>query len=207
MTSQFPQADPYAPPKSSLGGLTPAEQAARDGGVLVYAELWRRVAALVIDCIVLSPMLLLDYFFGGQTRMFELYVLVPDELFGLYLYIYMVVTYGGTPGKLLLGLRITRIDGSAPTVKDAFLRYGVLWLLALAVSTASIVAALGMSDQAYLALGYGERAEAFEQRVPFIGVLDALMLVWLVGCIISVVVSKQRRALHDFIAGTVVVRR
>lgn len=40
---------------------------------------------------------------------------------------------GRTPGKMLLGLRVTRIDGTAPSIADAFLRnlLRLLWVTPL----------------------------------------------------------------------------
>jgi len=201
------QTDPYAPPQSSVAGMTPAEKAARDSGALSYSGFWQRVAAYIIDFLIVSPMIALDYFFGGESRLFQLYMLVPGQLIAVFLYIYMVVKFGGTPGKLLLGLRIVKVDGAPVTVKDALLRYGVLWIMTLVMSVMLIKAALSIPEETYSTLGYMARSAALSAAAPGMWAISVAMQIWVLGCIISILANKKRRALHDFIAGTVVVRK
>jgi uncharacterized RDD family membrane protein YckC len=201
------QTDPYLPPQASLGGLTPAQQYERDHGILHYATFWQRVGAWLIDLLILSPLLPLDYFFGGLSRLYHLYALAPIELFSAFFYVYLVVRFGGTPGKLMLGLRVARLDGSTVTLKAAVVRYSVPWALALAISILTTVAAFGMSDEAYLALDYYERSDALDARQPMIMTATWAYLGWMLGCLVAVLCNRKRRALHDFMAGTVVIRK
>lgn len=202
------QADPYAAPQSSLGGRTPAELAAIKNGELVYSSFWSRVGAYLIDFIIFSPFLALDYFFGGTTRYFQLYIFLPAQLLAIYFYIYLVQKYGGTPGKLLLGLRISMADGSPVTFRAALFRYGVLWILGILMTSATIIAALGMTDASFVSLSYTARAVALSANGPaWMGVVTVLMQVWVFAGLITILANKRRRAVHDFIAGTVVVRK
>lgn len=201
------QTDPYSPPQSSLGGITPSEQHAIDNGVLRYSGIWQRIGAALIDFVIVLPLLAMDFFFGSESRYFQLYMLVPIQMATLFLHIYMVVKFGGTPGKLLMGLRIAQLDGAAVTVKHAVLRYGVLWALGLVISILTINAALGMTDAEFLSLSYLERTAAVGARVPFMTPLTILMNVWIWGGVISALATHNRRALHDFVAGTVVLRK
>jgi uncharacterized RDD family membrane protein YckC len=201
------QTDPYAPPQASLGGLTPAEQHLRDSGVLRYSGFWQRVGAVLLDFIIMSPMIGIDYLFGGTSRYFQLYMQVPIQLISLFVYIFMVVKYGGTPGKLIIGLRIVKTDGSPVTVKAALLRYGVLWAMSVTTSIMLIMAAMGMSDAEFLPLSYSERGVALAARAPNFIVFTLLTQVWMIACLIAVLANAKRRTLHDFIAGTVVVRK
>ena len=201
------QTDPYSPPKASLGGPTPAEQHDRDNGVLRYSTFWQRVGATLIDSLILTPLFLVDYFLAAQSRMYELYAFIPSALITAYFYLYLVVRHGGTPGKLLMGLRIANLDGSRVGWKAALLRLSILWLLELAESSMSIVAALGMTDEAYLALGFFERSAAFEVAMPLLEAVTWLMIIWFAACLVTMLANSKRRTLHDFIAGTVVVRK
>lgn len=201
------QTDPYSPPQASLGGLTPSEQHDRDHGVLHYSTFWQRVGAGLIDVLVWSPVMLLEYFLAGYSRMYSVYALVPTELLSAYFYVYLVVRYGGTPGKLMMGLRIANLDGSRVTLKGAALRYAVYWILALGITLTTIAAALGITEEAYKALGYLERSEALEEQVPLINILTWLMIMWSFACLVTMLANKQRRTLHDFIAATVVLRK
>ena len=199
--------DPYAPPQASLGGLTPAEQHDRDHGVLHYSTFWQRVGATLIDTLVLSPIILLDYFFGGQSRLYPLYALVPTELISMYLFVYMTIKYGGSPGKLLLGLRIAHLDGSRVTLQAAALRYAVPGILNFAMAVLTIAAALGMTDEAYKALEYIERSDAMDEQLPLIETGMWLLMIWSAASIVAMLANAKRRTLHDYIAGTVVVKK
>ncbi len=197
------QSDPYAPPLAELGGQTPNE---RDGA-LRYSGFWERVVAYLIDFLILSPIIALDYFFGGETRMYQLYALVPTQLISVFLFIFMVVKYGGTPGKLALGLRIVKVDGSPVTVQTALLRYGVLWALSMAMVIVTIMSAMNMTDEAYRSFGYMERSVQLSAGAPLLTPITVLMQLWIFGSFIAILANKKRRTLHDFVAGTVVVRK
>jgi uncharacterized RDD family membrane protein YckC len=201
------QTDPYIPPQSSLGGLTPSEQDARAAGELRYSGFWERVGAYLIDFLILSPLVAVDYLYGSQSRLFQLYMLIPGQLLSVFLYVFMVVKYGGTPGKLLLGLRIAKLDGARVGIREAVLRYGVLWVLSLTMSGMLINAALGIPNETYTGFGYLERSAALSEQAPKLWIATLLMQVWVVGCLIAILANKKRRTLHDFIAGTVVVRK
>jgi uncharacterized RDD family membrane protein YckC len=198
--------DPYSPPQAPLGGPTPAEQHERDSGELRYATFWQRVGATLIDFLILLPFLPLDYF-AGQSRMYHAYAFVPMELFSLFFYVYLTVRYGGTPGKLLLGLRVASLDGSRVLWKAAVLRYAPLGLIEVAISLMTIMATLAMTDEAYGALGYFERSDAIDEQQPMLMGLTWLFFIWMFACLVTMMVNDKRRTLHDFIAGTVVLRQ
>ncbi len=193
--------DPYMPPQSSLGGLK------SDSGQLQYSGFWQRVGAALIDFLIMLPVLAMDYFFGGESRFFQLYMLVPTQLAVVFLHIFMVVKFGGTPGKLVMGLRIAKLDGAPVTVKEALLRYSVLWILSLVILVMTISAVMGMTDADYTSLSYMQRSAEIGARAPYMMVVSVVMNLWIWGSVISVLATRQRRALHDFVAGTVVLRK
>lgn len=196
------QADPYAPPAASVDGLTPDEISA---GGLRYSTFWRRFAALLIDGLLAAPIFALDYFIGN-TQMYYLYTLLPGQLLGLFLYVYMVRKYGGGPGKLLMGLKIVMTDGSPVTLKAALLRYAVMWALGLLTVIAMIMAALALPAESFAGLNYATRSVALQGNMPnWAAPVQWASQLWYLACIVAFFISKQRRVLHDFIAGTVVV--
>jgi uncharacterized RDD family membrane protein YckC len=201
------QTDPYSPPQASLGGLTPSEQHDRENGVLHYSTFWQRVGATLIDTLIVLPLFLIEYVFGEQSRMVPLYLLVATELIGAYFFVFMVLRHGGSPGKLLLGLRIANLDGSRVTLKAVAMRYFPLWAVNLAIAAMTVMAGLGMTDEAYKALEYLERSDAMEAQMPLIEPLTWLMMIWLAASAATLLANAKRRTLHDFIAGTVVVRK
>lgn len=194
--------DPYAPPSSGFKNQ-PASS-----GDLVYSGFWQRVGAYLIDFLIMAPLASLDYFLGGEVRLLQLYILVPSQLLGLFMFIYMVHKYGGSPGKLVMGLRIAMADGSPVTMKAALLRYGVVWALGLLMALATIVAVMSTPDNSHLSLGYMARSQALMAHMPSWHMpLLVLSQVWVWGSLITILCNRKRRAIHDFIAGTVVLRK
>lgn len=195
--------DPYAPPLAALDGLTPSESS--DGG-LRYSTFWSRVGAALLDVVFLMPLYGLDFLIGGHPR-FYLYMVVPTALITLFYYVFLVTRYGATPGKKLVGLRIAMLDGSAVTAKAAFLRYGMWWLFALLSSFSMITAASTLPAEAFEGVSYMARSAALTAAQPgwASGIMWAMQLFFW-GSIITMLINKKRRTLHDMIAGTVVVR-
>jgi uncharacterized RDD family membrane protein YckC len=119
-------------------------QRVREGGQPIggrrYAGFWIRFAAAMIDGVILDiilvilliPMMALV---GGTAALIDLSAQGPMVLlaiFGFYVLlmvlffayqVYFVSQRGGTPGKLILGLRIIRVDGSMLTKGQALGRY------------------------------------------------------------------------------------
>lgn len=194
--------DPYAPPSSGF-----KDQPA-GSGELAYSGFWQRVGAYLIDFLIMAPLASLDYFLGGEVRLLQLYVLVPSQLLSLFMFIFMVRRYGGSPGKLLMGLRIAMADGSPVTLKAALLRYCVMWALGMLMALAMIIAVMSTPDNSHMSLGYLARSEALAPYLPswYTPVL-ILTQVWVWGSLITILCNRKRRAIHDFIAGTVVLRK
>ena len=173
-----------------------------------YAGFWKRFGAYWIDVIVFLPIMALSLWGNEQSRLFQLYWLVPGLIFGLWFHVYLVKTYGGTPGKLLLKIKIAKVDGSDVGYKEAMLRYSVLFVISLVMSAALIPVALGMTDAEYFSMGWQERALYMIERAPsWYNTANIAMNIWIWSEFIVMLTNKKRRALHDFIAGTVVIRK
>jgi len=97
-----------------------------DPNRLHYAGFWLRFGAMWLDLLVYLPVIALSLYFGDKFRLFNLYWLAPGILIGIWFNIYLVFRYGGTPGKLLMGIRIAMVNGSNVTLKAAIIRHIVL---------------------------------------------------------------------------------
>ena len=64
------------------------------------------------------------------------------------------------------------------------------------------------SDATYFSMGWKERSQyIIEQASPWYNVVTILMNIWIWSEFVVMLTNKRRRALHDFIAGTVVIRK
>lgn len=195
--------DPYAPPLSPMNGQTPADMANTG---LRYSTFWSRVGAGLIDLIFISPLLILN-FMMGDSQSFYLYSVVLTQVVTLFFYVYLVTKFGATPGKLALGLRISMLDGSPVTLQAACLRYGMWWFFALLSGIGMAMAASAVPAES-LATGYMARSLLLTAELPTWAAWAGYATQALgLGSLVVMLVNKERRTLHDFLAGTVVVRK
>jgi uncharacterized RDD family membrane protein YckC len=137
-------------------------QRLREGGQSVgvrrYAGFWIRFLARVIDWMILGVVGLILYIpFGARAMIFpgnSARLGVVPMFAGLLGFVqllqlaiavtyeaYFVSTRGGTPGKLALGLRIIRADGSPVPAGLAVGRYFAQWISAIILAIGYIMAA------------------------------------------------------------------
>jgi uncharacterized RDD family membrane protein YckC len=178
----------------------------RADGTLLYAGFWRRFGALWLDFVVLLPVVGLSLWLSENYRLAHLYSFVPELIIYILFHVYLVRRYGGTPGKLMLKIRITRLDGSPVGYREAALRYSVLFILTSLESIALLIAILNMSDSEYLSLGFLARSVRLVATAPsWYQPIHILLNVWIWSEFVIMLTNKRRRAPHDFIAGTVVI--
>jgi len=172
-----------------------------------YAGFWKRFGAFLIDFIVVTPLMVIGYYGSEYSRLFYLYWLLPGTVIGLWFSVYLVARYGGTPGKLLLKTKIVMADGSPITPKAAVIRHSVLFLLGLATSIAFCLGSLSMTDSQYFSMSFSERSQALPAVAPsWYAPAELLMQFWVWSEFVVMLFNKQRRAIHDYMAGTVVVK-
>jgi uncharacterized RDD family membrane protein YckC len=174
---------------------------------LRYAGFWPRLGALLLDALILLPLTALTFWGAQRYRLFSLYYFVPSILFGLFYSVYLVQRFGGTPGKLIVGVRIRKVSGGPIGCREAGLRYLPEFVLGLLMSIAMLISVFHMSDAEYHALSFLERAQRMVALAPsWLKPVQIAQHVWVWGELIVLLTNRKRRALHDFIAGTVVVQ-
>lgn len=172
-----------------------------------YAGFWQRFGAFWLDFLILSPLMAIVYVGDSYSRFFQMYWFVPALIFGLWYHVYLVARFGGTPGKLILNMRIAMVDGSPVTPKASFLRYVVLLVLVEIAAVALILAALDMTDEEWSNLAYMARTTRMvELAPPWYHAVTVLTNIWIWSEFITMLFNKKRRAIHDFISGTVVLK-
>ena len=178
--------------------------------VRVYSDFWHRLAALVIDALLQGTA---SYILFAAVRS-----LVPNaarSLFFLTMWlvvvqIYCVRRFGGSPGKLLLKMRIVTMSGEPLTSRHALIRAlpdYVLSTISLLIATWAL-AQLGVVG--FDTLPIAERGELLLAATAAIPLwikwpLRACQYAWGIGELAVFINSYEKRALHDLIAGTVVV--
>jgi len=171
-----------------------------------YGGFWRRLAALLLDFVILSPITAFAVWGMFHVRLFELYYFLPGLLLSLFYQVHLVRRFGGTPGKRLMGLRIMTIDGEPVGYRHALLRHAPLLLLSQVGSIGMILASLQITDSEYHALIWSDRIERLMAFGPsWLRAAQHLQTAWTWSELLVLLTNRKKRALHDFIAGTVVI--
>ena len=173
---------------------------------LRYAGFWPRLASLLLDAIIMIPLMALSLWGNAQFRLLGVYYFLPGIVFGLFYSVYLVRRFGGTPGKIIVGIRIRKLDGQPVGYREAFLRYLPDFILGTLMSIAFIIPVFHMTDAEYHSLAFVERTKRMVELAPsWYKPLQWFQTAWVWGELIVLLTNRKRRALHDFIAGTVVV--
>jgi uncharacterized RDD family membrane protein YckC len=171
-----------------------------------YAGFWPRFGASLVDCIVVFVVLGFAFFLQAQTlgaAVLSHVLLLSTHLY----YIVPVALTGRTLGKSVAGIRILRADGSPAGWEAAFMR-DLPTLLAgglLVVASLMGIAEISSSGTPYVG-SWVEKTQMVNAAAPGfrMPVFWLSQLYFLVDVIVFFV-NSRRRALHDLIAGTVVV--
>ena len=128
-------------------------------------------------------------------------LVIVESLAWLFYTVVMHARYGQTIGKMVTKVRVVdvRTEGRI-SWRQAWLREGIPMILSLSFVTYEVFAILTGRVSAS-AIANGEALAS----TPF-WLLMALPALWFVAEVLTMLTNKKRRALHDFIAGTVVVR-
>jgi len=176
--------------------------------LMIYAGFWRRFGAFWLDAVFLLPLTAIVIWLDSKYRLFLAYYFFPGLIFGLFYSVYLVRKFGGTPGKLILGIKISKLDGSPVTYREAILRYLPYFVLSVMTSIALIFAVFQISDSEYLSLSFINRTNRLVELTPsWYKPTQLIQNIWTWSEFFVLLTNRKRRAIHDFIAGTVVIKK
>lgn len=173
---------------------------------MIYAGFWRRLTAFAVDVLVVAA----PYWLHEQAwRVSPLVALVATLVLDVSSQAYVIgchARWGQTIGKMVLGIRVVQLDGAPITPRHALLRNAVEIGLVL----------IGIPSMAYVLLTWNgpewttipdlDRHRLVVDRDPLSNYAFGLVTLWQASEFVVLLFNAKRRALHDFIAGTVVVR-
>lgn len=163
-----------------------------------YSNFWRRFFAIVIDGVVFLPLQWCDeYILSGAVSSAGIFAWGAfSSLFGIAYYVLMHAKYGQTIGKMVTKVKVVDISETRNlTIKQSCLRDIVPILL------------FPFSLYAYAQISfYGSSLDTLEQGSVFM-FIGFMMMCWVLLESLSMLFNAKRRAVHDYIAGSVVVRK
>ena len=175
---------------------------------VVYAGFWVRVAAILLDFIILLPIIVFFHYFeiylNSLSGSVSYYVYIPNLLFNLAFEVILVKIYGGTPGKLIMGLKIIQKNGDNIDWKASFYRYSIELFLAI-LNIYVLIHVLNRNEEsAYFNFLFMKMNQLGSNVQPELR--SYIIFVWILSEAIVLISNHRKRTIHDFIAGTVVVK-
>lgn len=176
-----------------------------------YVGFWTRVWARILDVVVLLPLSLSMVFLFGSTgwavehRSIALELVLAVLWIGLYMW--CVMRFGGTPGKLIAGIRIVNTQGQYLNLKRALRRELVPNILLNVVYLLQMYKALSTYPESApreTIIEIGTLINDYGQ--PFTGIATVLGYIVFVD-IGMVLLTRKKQALHDLIAGSFVITK
>jgi uncharacterized RDD family membrane protein YckC len=126
-------------------------------------------------------------------------------LFNYAYYIATTAIWGQTLGKRAARIRVQGSDGSAVTLGQSVMRVAVTLVYALVLLFASMVTYASLSPDVLAQAPAAVRAAMQAQRPGWVLAVDWLSIGFGLADILVFFASSKHRALHDLMAGTVVV--
>lgn len=161
-----------------------------------YRTARKRIWATIVDAIVFMPFLLVDGYL--LTRTTNEYILVAWNIFTVFVPIFYFIIaqykYGQTIGKWVASVKVVDVSETRNlTLKQSILRIGVYLAAVLVGFLYYCFLALQTGDIGYLLNDFKELA-----GTPY--------FIWFLLEFITLLADRKRRAIHDRVARSVVIR-
>jgi uncharacterized RDD family membrane protein YckC len=168
------------------------------------APVWARFLSLLVDGALWMPVALAVAYAASRSPAWGVF-LFPAGLISFVAYqVILHAFFGATLGKMLLRIRVVRTDFSPIDLNAALRRSFVdaVFRLGLAIVSVQVLRSLGPvpvdSVMAFIKALQANKSYA---------TLSNLESVWTLSEVMTCLFNPQRRAIHDLIGGTLVVKR
>lgn len=172
-----------------------------------YATFWERLGAILLDWLFLTPLTALRFWLESVSKQAAIAFLVPFSCLHLGYFVSYDAVNGQTPGKRLMGIRIVKRNGDPIGWHEAWLRNSFTIIFVLVNDVAILLALTAIADPDYYNVGWTVRNQNLNALRPaWIAWPETLGTIWTWSEVIVMLLNRERRSLHDFIAGTVVIK-
>jgi uncharacterized RDD family membrane protein YckC len=173
-----------------------------------YVGFWKRALAALIDAIIVFALMpitipLMKFSFAHRT-------IIPGLAYSIIwtvLWMWLIVKYGATPGKMVIKARIINSNGEFLYWDKAFLRMVFPGLLISINSYLQQWQAMNTAPPETSINSFLEIGQAMNQYGQPFAILGTILGLTVYVDVLAVLFNKRKRAIHDFIAGSYVVTK
>ena len=168
---------------------------------VIYGTFWQRFQALFMDGLILSPAILFDWY--NKTSLKSPWLLITIALLATIYKPFMEYKYGSTLGKKMLNLRVVNKDFQNPSLLNILLR-NVFDILERLITLVIVLIVFSMPEFQQISLM--KDFTNLQNSVVNNTLVIFIPLVLVIIEIVFLLTDKQKRALHDWIGSTLVIK-
>ena len=171
-----------------------------------YAGFSMRFGAGIVDALVFLPVLGLYWCLTYLSWEVAVAATVPYVFAYAAYNVYLHARWGQTIGKRVYGIRVVTLAGQPIRWRHALLRHSVDLLVAAVTSVAWMAGLFALSKATFESAGLMDRMHLVkEARLSWEYWPQALGSIWIGSELLVLLLNEKKRAIHDYLAGTVVV--
>jgi uncharacterized RDD family membrane protein YckC len=171
-----------------------------------YGTFGSRLGALFLDGIFLSPIFIAVAIFNSKQLSNYYYTFLLSQLVTLSYFIYLPVRYGATPGKRVLGMTILKIDGSAISYRESFLKLAPQFLVGLLMFALQCYVISLADEETFNSLPWLKQTNYLQSQLPYYFIIIMVLSNgYNFANLLVFLLNERKRSIGDLVAGTVVV--
>ena len=172
----------------------------------IYAGFWLRLLAFFLDGYFIKELNSFFESFDGYDRYSFVYTTLVTTVLMVIYEVFVVKMFGGTPGKLILGLKIININGQDVGWKESFLRQFVFIAMRFIMIVVMIIIAFNTTDESFFSVAFEERTKFMLKQHPEMNWLVIIIFIWIFSELIVLLTNKRKRSIQDYMANTIVIK-
>ncbi|GEM_PF-1601177 len=174
-------------------------------GTLSYASFLDRFAAGCIDTALFCLPIILHYSIKHWTLASVLAIRAVGMLDYPYV-LFLIAWRGQTLGKYVMRIRVHQVNGDAATLGNSFRRSSIDLVYYVLYAAGLVISARHLAGRDLSGLPYGKISSLMYKANPLFHFEFAFSMIWLLSEYVSMLFNERKRALHDFLGGTVVLK-
>ncbi len=173
---------------------------------LIYAGFGARFGANLIDTLIFIPIIIFSLWLISTS----IVVAIISQVLMMFLFsaysVYFHGKCGATIGKQIVSIKVVKLDHTKIGWKEAILRSSVDLAFSFFIALGRIIAILSIPATILFRTGLFEIMNVIDANTfDIFNFVDSLMNIWFWSEVVVLLFNKKKRAIHDFIAGTVVI--